>query len=620
MSWDLNTAATTCPYRINLVVWSPCSGFVAVTLSSGGLDTMAIGILDSVTFQQLQTLEFPQTISKSSRALSFSPDGCILTCFSQGYKGCFNGELFVVSWDLQTGGVASIIRWQAPEQSVVGNPSITYSANGKIVGILHQHCGGANIFICDVASGVYMHSHPLSSDIPLSKGIWTHGESLQFATADTTTITIWAVEFISAGAPKKVETLPAPDNFNPTMFLHADNPNHTGVQILPTPYLLVLISLGKVLLWDMRNSRCLLDCTDIGLYPATSFSSDGCFFACSTIDGVSLWKKSPSGYILHTTLQLGALRYPPNPLLSQNGELFAVSYDCTIRLWHTNSFTTSPPSVSAQAPTSPEDFILDFSPDGTLAVIAMNNDNTVTVLNLKSGIPQLTISTDVWVRGLRVIGSTVVVIGYQGVWKVVTWDLSAKGCVSGTRVDLEDSSWTINLEDTMGILSGSQGAQNYLIGASISPDSHYIAITTVTTQECEDTLNHLCIYSVSTGEHLGHQLKQGKYTLWFAPDGCNLWCAVNSGETEVWRVGGQDVLECLDLTVDLDHPPEGYPWASSKGYQVTDDWWILGPDGKRLLMLPPPWQSYTVQRRWNGQFLALLHEGLSEAVILELEP
>jgi hypothetical protein len=37
-------------------------------------------------------------------------------------------------------------------------------------------------------------------------------------------------------------------------------------------------------------------------------------------------------------------------------------------------------------------------------------------------------------------------------------------------------------------------------------------------------------------------------------------------------------------------------------------------------MLPPPWQSCLVQRVWKGWFLALLHEGLSEAVVLEMEP
>jgi ABC-type nitrate/sulfonate/bicarbonate transport system permease component len=74
---------------------------------------------------------------------------------------------------------------------------------------------------------------------------------------------------------------------------------------------------------------------------------------------------------------------------------------------------------------------------------------------------------------------------------------------------------------------------------------------------------------------------------------------------EVRRVsGGQRVLEL----VGTEHLPQGSPWVSSHGYQVTDDWWILGPDGKRLLMLPPLWQSWSaVQRVWKGRFLALLH-------------
>ena len=80
------------------------------------------------------------------------------------------------------------------------------------------------------------------------------------------------------------------------------------------------------------------------------------------------------------------------------------------------------------------------------------------------------------------------------------------------------------------------------------------------------------------------------------------------------------MLERLEEKVDIEHPPEGYPWASSRGYRVTNDWWILDPDGKRLLMLPPHWQSYAVHRVWKGKFLALLHGGLSEPVILEMEP
>ena len=70
----------------------------------------------------------------------------------------------------------------------------------------------------------------------------------------------------------------------------------------------------------------------------------------------------------------------------------------------------------------------------------------------------------------------------------------------------------------------------------------------------------------------------------------------------------------LCTVVGTDHPAEGYPWGSLCGYHVTNDWWILGPDGKQLLVLPPPWWSQTVQQMWEGQFLGLLHAGLPEPV------
>jgi len=164
MSWDENTAATS-PFEIELVVWSPCNRFIAIIFQ----DSMTVDVLDSATLQRLQTLEFPEGISGMHRALIFSPDSRILTCSSDGITRYFepDRELSVVSWDLQTGGIASAIRWQGPEQSFAEDPSITYSANGKMVGVLYRHGGHhntANIFICDVTSGVYMHFHSLNVD------------------------------------------------------------------------------------------------------------------------------------------------------------------------------------------------------------------------------------------------------------------------------------------------------------------------------------------------------------------------------------------------------------------------------------------------------------------------
>ena len=121
ISWDPSTAAPVHPSGLKSAVWSPCNQFIAVTHYG---DTTPVDILDSATLQQLQTLEFPQGISTEHRALIFSPDSRILTC-SSGYN-IQGHELFVVSWDLQTGGVASVIRWRAPGRSKTGTPSVTY--------------------------------------------------------------------------------------------------------------------------------------------------------------------------------------------------------------------------------------------------------------------------------------------------------------------------------------------------------------------------------------------------------------------------------------------------------------------------------------------------------------
>jgi hypothetical protein len=595
ISWDLHIAATAFPSKISLAVWSPCNEFVAIAF----FETQTVDVLDPVTLQQLQTLKLPQDTYHIFGALIFSPNGHVLTCFSQRYKDeGFEGEetVLLVNWDLQTGGVTSIIRWPEPEGCRTQHPSIAYSVNGTLVGVSYwQYNNGittANISICDIASGICMHSHLLDGNVVLSNNIWTCGESFQFATADATAITIWEVGFISSGTPTKVETFPAPDNFGPTVSSEG-NIFYSYVQFLPTPCLLSISSKDRALVWDIQNSRCLLDCTDIGNRPIITFSSDGNLFAYTTSDSICLWKNSPTGYLSHRTPAPRA-SYFSGPLLSQNGESIAVFSSHTIWFWHTNNFTTHPPSILTQDLQCAGDFILDFSPDGILVVAARMYSNTAVVFNLKSGVPQLTISVDICIHGLGLTGNTVVVMGNR---KVIAWDLPAEDCVPGARVGPEDSSWTTNLEDMTAILSDLQRGEwtrSCGICASISPDSSCVAITVIGDFHKGEWFNdtqYLCIYSVSTGECLGYEETHTVYTPWFAPDGCTIWCADNRGEVVMWRVDEEYVLECLGHTVDPEHPPEGYPWASPHGYQVTNDWWILGPDRKRLLMLPPLWHS-----------------------------
>ena len=164
----------------------------------------------------------------------------------------------------------------------------------------------SDIFICDIASGVPIHSHPFNDTDPFLNHIWTHGESFRFATAGSTTITIWEVGFTSDATPTEVETLPAPNDFT-----------YTAIEFLPTACQLALVfpARGQVQVWDVRNSRYLLECTDIEFSQLASFS-DGHFFTCSTTGlEVYPWKESPVGYRFHGIL-VSNHTYP-TPLLSQ---------------------------------------------------------------------------------------------------------------------------------------------------------------------------------------------------------------------------------------------------------------------------------------------------------------
>ena len=250
--------------------------------------------------------------------------------------------------------------------------------------------------------------------------------------------------------------------------------------------------------------------------------------------------------------------------------------------------------------------------------------------------------------------NTVAVVGN---WKVVTWSLPEGDFFPDERVDVERSVQTINLDDQ-------RTAYGTLIAASMSLDLRYVALTSKGWLR-RTMCSHLHVYDVSTGQHLCYNIDCWD-AVWFPPGGDSVWCAIQN-KAEVVAISWEGVDDAantdnttnmddtmnmddttdtvdtanmddttnfmddaavMDDTTDVDDATEvfgighwslGSPWGSSRGYVVTDDGWILGPDGKRLLMLPLPWQSHAVRRVWNGNFVALLHGTLPEPIILELE-
>jgi len=541
---------------------------------------------------RLTVLEFPMGHLDHTTRLVFSPDGRLLTWSGSDKPG---GKL--ISWDLQTGVVVSAI--SAGEGYYPF--SIAYSACGTIFGVL-SYGSNTTVNTYNVLSGTHICSHLVGG---LAKGeIRAHGECLRFTTMTPGSITTWEAGSASTHAPTKVETLPIPDSCRDLPFL----------LVHPTLPRLALICEGRVRVWDTQDSKFLLDSAHSGFDYTMSFSPDGRFFTSSgatpegNSTGICLWKESHTGYVLHQRL----ISDSPNtrPLISPNGRSVIAFGGITIQLWHTMESATSRSAVSAQTSRSNGgDFVLGFSPDEALAAVVREGDKTITVVDLKSGVPWLTIDAGMEVYGLGVTGSNVVAIG-EG--RIVTWDLPAGDHVLDLRANITDSARTVPFDIDRHVI----GRPKSVI--LMSPDLHHAAIMGYPGPND----SYLSLYHTRTGQHLqtvtyDHFI----YAPWFTPDGREFWFMRGDGELDGWKIveDSKSDVTGLEYLGSTEHRPDGFPWQSSRGYQITDDEWILSPSGKRLFWLLPQWRGWYVQRVWGKRFLALLRKELPEAVILELE-
>lgn len=108
--------------------------------------------------------------------------------------------------------------------------------------------------------------------------------------------------------------------------------------------------------------------------------------------------------------------------------------------------------------------------------------------------------------------------------------------------------------------------------------------------------------------------------LWPTPDGREIWGLPSKlSPVRRWEIvedseSGVTGLQPLEVTT---FPREILPWRSPRGYEVTDDGWVLSPTKKRLLWLPHHWRSEEQFMTWSGRFLGLRYLSLPEVVIIE---
>ena len=316
--WEESFNTMKFPTVVEVVEWSPCSRFIAV---SWGKPEARVQIWDVMRFGLLTTLEYPLGKLGGAQRLAFSPDGCLLTWFGED-PGKF------ITWDIQTGVMVSAI---SPEQQgdTIYCLSIAYSACGTMFGASLHDDSVFTIQTYSVLFGTHTHTHSIRGTA-LGK-IWSQGECFQVCTVDPESITIWEAEFTSTCGATEVVSLDPP----------YDIYSSEGALFHSTPCRLANITKECIQVWSLQDSKLLLDSTDPmdNMSIWVSFSPDGQFFACGIIvpetisPEIYLWKESPSGYILHQKLlpNTGAFK----TLISPNGELVVGFGDLAIQLWHT---------------------------------------------------------------------------------------------------------------------------------------------------------------------------------------------------------------------------------------------------------------------------------------------
>ena len=571
ISWSPNIANMGLPGRIYHSTWSPCGKFIAISLCS--LDK--VRVLDAVTLVQLYTVQTPGE-GDHWGSLSFSPGSNLLTGNSTSLHS-------LITWDLQTGGIVSKIDMTGMCFSMI------YSGCGAKLGVLFGElstsvCGlikhtintyniisGTQIFSCSVPGIVH-------------STMWIFGECLQFAVTESGSISIWGINFTSSSGPTWISSFPTPDGFL-----------YTERTLLPALSLFAFIFGNRIMVWDTQNQKFLLESPDIKDPATVSFSPDGKFVICGTMGSViHLWKKSPNGYLPHQRLissSRGSL------ITSPDGESI-LSYDGSmVQLWHIIDIPTTS-IVCAQASEYTEGLLLEFSPDESLVAVTYQWGSTVTILDVRSGNPQLVINTGTRNCGIRITENKLIVVGNG---EILTWELPIGDCILSAQETVNNS-----VQNTTFRYATSTDR----LYASISPNLKYIALKTL--------YGCLSICNLNTGEELAVSESEG-YLPGFTQDSNGVWCFRWDGKVDQWAIindQSSDVTK-LEKLGEAQEALTGFPWHSSHGYKITNHGWVLSSNGKQLLWLPHQWSS--MEMRWGGRFLALFPKGVLEAIILELD-
>ena len=566
----------------------------------------SVEVLDAITLSRLSVFEHPSYYIR--RQLIFSPDGrCLTLCVDEA----------IVSWDLQMGSPLSTIPLNS-ERPFSPPFSFKHSKDGKMIAVAYKPGSNSNdnvgcssfIYTYDHHSARHVGSHRFPEE-RIIHPMWTYDEYLQFATIDPKSIRIWQSPFTLEPPPVEVASFPVPDGITV---------DAKRLLFLPSLSRLAFVFIKTIQVWDLKAPKLLLKSevtptAGVEFPPHSSFSSDGRFFAYTTVnEGVHVWKESPTGYLPYQRLPFFDDWSRVAPRFSANAESIILSLGSKIHRLDTRDQVPSLPSVST-GDSPPNHFTLGFSLDENSAAFARQYENTVTIIDLKSGEPKWSTDVGLEIGCVGIARGTVIVVGQDS---IVTWNLP-----SGDRTfhaSVNDIVRTITLDpssepcdsESCDSESCKPDTPYYM---SISPDLSRIVVTSRIRDYGGDNLK---VVDVSTGSCLARISTSHLLRPWFTQDGHEVWARDGGTFGEQCEIIEDSKSGAMELKLRrTEGPSREFFQESSCGYTVTDNWWVLSPSQKRLLWLPHHWRTSAWLRVWGGRFLGLLDSELSEVVVLE---
>ena len=372
--------------------WSPCGRFVAV------ISDHRVQIRDALSSELVSTIA--EGIGYDCR-LAYSPDGRFLAHLSDT----------LVIWDIQTGGVAKEIQYNAFSGGLM-----VWSLDGEAIAMTQESA----VHVHDVASGATRSPGTLQSSNELR--LWAHDRSFRVM-ATGLDGEVFTMEIFDVGS-----SLTRVESFQ----IKVQDRDPRIESFSPTTYRISIFARDRFRVLDVRNSGCLLE--EEAFEGFHTFSSDGSLFAASLPGVVRIWRYTSGHYAPWREFVQRSWLSTPSPL-----HFSPTPSSILTRSWETVQVhrLDGHPVVTSSA------LLAILSPCGAYSATARRSGHLITITDLLSQTTSQNIHTDMEIYDLALTG-TVLLVFDSGV-RVAAWRLTERGLLDGVlgdrRADDCDSIW-----------------------------------------------------------------------------------------------------------------------------------------------------------------------------------